>query len=200
MDLKMENTKGFTKRLLRIYKPFKWAVLIMFVFIIVQQALALSTPYIYGKAIDALTKNNFNLILQLALLVLFLQVLGTVIDFVRDRFEIKHLDFSVARFITNETLEKVFTFSIGQHNSQNSGIKQSVINKGENSLRQFVYSLLYNIMPMFFQTILIIGALMYLNWILGLIVLAGVLTFASITLYSNAKARPELKKIWLWQR
>lgn len=168
---------------------------VVFVFIIVQQALALSTPYIYGKAIDALTKNNFSLILQLALLVLFLQILGTIVDFVRDRFEIKHLDFSVARFITNETLEKVFTFSIGQHNSQNSGIKQSIINKGENSLRQFVYSLLYNIMPMFFQTVLIIGALMYLNWILGLVVLAGVLIFTSITLYSNAKARPELKKI-----
>ncbi|MGD0977246.1 MAG: ABC transporter ATP-binding protein [Minisyncoccia bacterium] len=191
----MPNTKGFVKRLLAIYKPFKWAVVMAFVFVIVQQVFALASPYLYGLAINALVKQNFSLILRLALFVLLIETVSTIIGAFRERFEVNHLDYSVAKAITSETLEKLFSFSIGQHHSQNSAIKQSIINKGESALRQFAYSLLYNIMPIFFQVILIIGALMYLNWVLGLIVFVGVTTFVSITLVSNAKIRPQLKKM-----
>jgi len=195
MEANMNKTTSFLRRLLSIYRPFKWAVVVLFVFIIVSQALALASPYLYGMAINALVKQNFNLILRLALFVLLIEAVSTVVGAFRERFEINRLDYSVARSINSNTLEKLFSFSIGQHHSQNSAIKQSIVNKGESALRQFAYSLLYNIMPVFFQVILIIGALMYLNWILGLIVFAGVATFVLMTFFSNTKARPELKKI-----
>lgn len=146
--------KGFLKKIFEIYRPFRKAVLAMFVFLALSEALMLVSPYLYGKIIDAIiAKKAMQQVLVLASFTLLVYILQNVLlTYYRERFELKNFDFDVPRHIAKKTLQKVLAFSIGQHVNENSGIKQSVINRGEHSLSTLAYTTLYEILPIILQT------------------------------------------------
>jgi ABC-type multidrug transport system fused ATPase/permease subunit len=188
--------KSFVSKIYEIYRPFRKIVLVMFVFLAFSEALMLVSPYLYGKIIDAvIAKKEMSHVLVLASLALLVYILQNVfLNYYRERFEIKNFDFDVSRHVAKSTLQKVLAFSIGQHVNENSGIKQSVINRGEHSLSTLAYTTLYDILPIALQVILTTVALIYLNVVLGLIVLFSVLLFVGLTLYTNHIMKDDLKK------
>lgn len=188
--------KSFVLKILEIYRPFRKIVLVMFVFLALSEALMLVSPYIFGKIIDAIiVKKAMSQVMFLASLALLAYVLQNVLlTYCRERFELKNFDFDVPQHIAQKTMQKVMAFSIGQHVSENSGIKQSVINKGEHSLSAFAFTTLYEILPIALQIGLTTIALIYLNAALGLIVLFSTFLFIGLTLYINHIMKDDLKK------
>lgn len=183
-------------RIVEIYKPFKWVVLSLFLFILTVQALELLSPYLYGKIIDAIVdgKKPFGHIAFLAVLAWVVYQTQCIILYAQSRFETKHLDFDVFRLVSKKVLEKILSFSIGQHSNENSGIKQSVISIGEHSLTSFAYTMLYEVFPLAIQVILTITILFYLSWLLGLVVFLGMAIYVAMTIRVNCALKDDLKK------
>jgi ABC-type multidrug transport system fused ATPase/permease subunit len=189
--------KEFIRKLVEIYKPFKRAMLGVFGFIFLTQALGLISPYLQGKVIDGLIGGKpfgqILLVVAAILAVIFLK--NVFISCWRERYEIKRIDFSVFQHVNRKTLERLLSFSIGQHISENSGIKQSVITRGQHSLTSLAYMLLYDFLPMIIEVVLLVGILSYYSKTLGLIVLSGIAAYVSFTVYVNFKFRDDLKNL-----
>ncbi|MCL4404013.1 ABC transporter ATP-binding protein/permease, partial [Patescibacteria group bacterium] len=84
--------------------------------------------------------------------------------------------------------------SIGQHMSENSGIKRSTIYRGESSLQMMVNTLVYEIAPMILEVAIIIVALVFINAVMGLVVLAGVAAYVVISHFINKAYGASLRR------
>ncbi len=187
----------FMKRLVEIYRPYRWAMLGVFAFIALSQAINLVAPYLQGKVIDSLiNKRPIDQIYLLVLATLAMSILHVVVvRYLRELYEIKHIDFSVPRHVSRTTMERMLEFSIGQHISENSGIKQSIINRGQHSLTTLAMQSLYLVFPTIIEVIFLIGVLLYFSKALGLVVLIGVVVYASFIIFTNARFQDEYKKL-----
>lgn len=188
--------KEFFRKIIEIYRPFKKVMATIFFFMICSQVLMLVSPYIYGKIIDGIISGaEMKKIIVLALVTLVAHVLSNIVGYLQGRCEINRLEFDVRQHVSKQTLEKMFSFSVGQHNNQNSGVKQSVINKGEHSLTTLAHTILYEISPIIISIVVTISALFYLSLILGAVTLTGVGCFVGISIYLNRNIKDELKDI-----
>lgn len=187
----------FLKRIKDIYRPFLRVVLIIFLLMIVNESLALVSPYIYGKVVDGILQGQeMEKVIMLCLLSLGIIFFNEIIvNYVRENIEIKRFDFDVPRSVANKTLNRVFEFSIGQHENQNSGIKKSIIDRGQNALIEVGNTMIYQIIPALLQVLITIIALFYLSPLLGAIVMVGVLVFLFFTFYTNIVLGKDLQSL-----
>lgn len=174
-------------KLKEVYRPFLGVITVIFFFLLAQQAIALIGPYIYGKVIDGIVQSKpLQEVVWLCLLSLFIFLLNDiVIHYYEDKIEIQKFDFDVRRVVAQKTLDKVFTFSIGQHENQNSGIKKSIIDRGQNALTEMAGTFIYQIFPMVLQVIVTVIALTFVAPILGLAIFVGIAIYIFISLYSG---------------
>jgi ATP-binding cassette, subfamily B, heavy metal transporter len=187
----------FLKKLKETYKPFLRIIVVILFLMFLQEALSLVSPYIYGKIVDGILQGEaFEEVLKLCVLSLGIILLNNVVlNYYRETIEINNFDFDVPRKVAEQTLSKVFEFSIGQHDNQNSGIKKSIIDRGQSSLVELANTLMYQLFPAFLQIIVTVIALFFLAPPIGLIVLIGVVLFLSISFYTNYVVRKDLDKI-----
>lgn len=189
--------KQFLRQLIQVYRPFHWTMIGVFGFIAFSQALNLIAPFFQGKVVDNLiNKRPINQIYLLIGATLVVSIVRNVaLMYWQELYEIKHIDFSVPQHVNYSTMEQVLGFSIGQHISENSGIKQSVISRGQHSLTTLVYMFLYGVLPMVVEVILLTGVLLYYSKVLGLIVLSGVVLYVACVALTNMRFRSNFKKL-----
>lgn len=189
--------RQFLKRFLEVYRPFRWAMLGVFGFIALSQALNLIAPYLQGKVIDGLINkrsiDQIYLLIGATLIVTLFRMV--ILMYWQEIYEIKNIDFSIPRYTNRTTLERLLCFSIGQHTSENSGIKQSKISRGQHSLTTLADMMLYQVLPMIIEVLFLIGVLLYFSKILGLLVLAGIALYVGFVLYMNHHFRTDFKKL-----
>lgn len=199
----MENSKEismtfkkFLGKMFGAYRPFLGAVIALFAILLLKEALNLVGPYIYGKIIDGIISKKAisDVLFLLGIAVAVAAFNGFILSYIRERMELKRLDFEVGRFLSKMTLQKMLDFSIGQHDNQNSGIKKSVIDKGEHSLTALASSLMYDVLPSSLHIIVAATALTFLAPILGLVVWAGAILFLISSIYLNYAFRDDIKK------
>jgi len=189
------HTKNFIWKVVEIYKPFKKVALVMFFFLMVMQALSIISPFLLGKIVDGVvTKKPLEFVLSLAGISLGIFLLRDVLlNYYKEKFELDWVDYDIPRYVANKTLEKVFSLSIGQHNSQHSGIKQSVINRGEHSLQTLAFMTLYEILPLILKISVMGTFILFMNPIIGGILITSGLIFIGISLYINSLLKDELE-------
>ena len=189
--------KSFLTRVLKIYKPFRSPVLKIFLLMLLVEIVGLASPYLYGKIIDGIvTKSSIDYLMKLALLTLVVR--GLIYSFLnnwKEKIEINSLDFDVSRYISRTTLERVLNFSIGQCVNQNSGLKQSVINKGEHSLSALAHTTVYEIFPLLIQVGVTAVALLDLNPSRGSLVLFVVAAYAGVSIWINSRIKDQIKNL-----
>lgn len=180
-----------------MYRPFRFQMMGVFAFIIVLQGLALVGPLLQGKTIDVISKHesikDAMVLAGLAFVVMFLR--GVVLMYWREKYENKYLDFQIPRHVNYLTMESILGFSLGQHISENSGLKQSVVNRGKNALTTIAPMILYSIFPTVSEVVIMIIALMYLSPPLGVAVLVGVSMFTLVVIRANNKMGSDLDKL-----
>ncbi|MFA5232246.1 MAG: ABC transporter ATP-binding protein [Candidatus Paceibacterota bacterium] len=187
----------FFKKLKEVYRPFFGVIAVIFLLMLLQEALALISPYIYGKIIDGILQGQAIMeVIKLCFLSLAILLFNEIIiNYARETVEIQKFEFDVPRKVTEKTLSRVFEFSIGQHENQNSGIKKSIIDRGQNALVELANILLYQLVPAFLQISVTVVALFILAPPLGLIILIGTSAFLIISFYTNYALKDELKKV-----
>jgi len=183
-------------RLKEIYRPFLGVIIVIITLIISQEVLGLLSPYIYGKIIDGIIAHQeIHEVLMLCLSAFVVYILGdVVISYYKERIEVEKFDHDIVKRIAKNTMEKVFGFSIGQHQGQNSGIKKSIIDRGQNSLINFGYNLLYEVFPITLQLVVTIVGLLIIAPFFGLVVLIGISLFIYMSIHTNFKIMNDLKK------
>jgi ABC-type multidrug transport system fused ATPase/permease subunit len=180
-----------------LYRPFHRPILLLFGFIALTQAVNLIAPYFQGKVIDLLVGDGTIgsvVVFSLGALVLYV-FRGSLITYFRGRFELKNLDFVVDEHVSNHTIQKLFGYSLGQHTSENSALKQSVINKGQHSLTALAYMIMYQIVPVVVEVVFLVGALLVFSPQLGLVALVAVVVYGRYVYVINNRFQIDFKKL-----
>lgn len=169
----------------------------LFGFIIFSQAMSLVSPWLNSKIIDGLVrKTSLSQVYIFAGITVALWLFrSTFFGWLRDRYELAYIDYAIPKRMQEVTLAKLFGFSIGQHTSENSGIKQTVINRGENALQSLGDLVLYQAFPLLAEVIILTGTLLYWSRPIGMVVMVAVVAYILAVVKINTHFRPELKKI-----
>lgn len=189
--------KKFLRELWVVYRPLKYALLGMLGFIALSQAMNLVYPYIQSKIVDALVKKQpVENTYMLAVGAFFLwQFRGTVYRILREKYELDHLDGAIRERMQEFTLKKLFGFSIGQHTSENSGIKQSVISRGENALEAMMQVIVYQVLPLTVEILILTGVLLYSVPKIGLLILVSLIICLTFIWKLNMYFRADFKEV-----
>lgn len=193
----MPTKKQILQQIWAIFGPLKWRMLFVLGFITLGQFFSLVGPYIQGKIIDNIAQNKpinqtFQLIAIAGLVWIFKD---WITGFVRERYEVRKIDFDIDEAASDQTMVKMLGLSISQHNAEHSGIKQSVINRGQHSLTSLVSMFVYEIAPTFSRAIIMTTAMCWLSYPLGLVILGTLLAYIGTTLLINYIFKADLKKL-----
>ncbi len=174
----MKEKITFLKQAYAFFKPFRKKLFVVLLFTLGISTLGQLTPWIFSNIVDAVTQKNTEAIVKLLGISLILYVLRFYFLWkYKELYEQKYLDYDIQKHIAVISMKKMFSFSIGQHVNEHSGVKQTIINKGKNSLIQFVNDVLFGLS---FQMIEIFTALVFLtvlDWRISL------MTFVFLALY-----------------
>ncbi|MEK9201360.1 MAG: ABC transporter ATP-binding protein, partial [Patescibacteria group bacterium] len=182
--------------LLSLYRPFLKSIIVTTVFIIVAELSYSVTPYAGGLLIDSIiAKKPIVESLKILLLALAGQGLFILIFYLKDRYELAHLDFAIPKKFQRYSLEKMFSFSIGQHAHQNSVFQTNIIKRGEDAVVQLLNMFTGQIIPEFITVLVMLGAMLIVSPFLGLLFSIGVFIYVVLVIYDGIKIYPVLKRI-----
>lgn len=189
--------RKFLRDVYEVQKPMQFRMLGIFGFIVVSQAIDLLSPYLQKAVIDGLIKHmpaDYLYFFATASLALWI-FRSSILRLARDRYELAYTDFAIPERIQEFTLTKLFGLSIGQHTSENSGVKQGVVNRGTNALTNLTEIVFYRTIPLAVEIVVLTGILLYWSPTIGLIVLACVLAYIYAAIAINNHFREDIKKL-----
>ncbi len=178
-----------------IFRPFRreFAMLILLNF--VTQGTWQIWPYIVGQIVNAAyRKDSFGQITLLVGAAFASLLLAVVLSRWRSLYQEKNVEYKVEQYLSNMTLEKYLGLSLSQHRSQNSGITQSVVNKGRTSLEGMAYMILNEVIPMGIGILVATSLLLTFNLRAGIIMLTGMAIFVLLAVRHNLKYYPAIRK------
>jgi len=187
----MEKKKSFFIRTALIFRPFWKYFAVIAAFMFAGQMAGALSPYLFGKTVDAVIHADIHRTVVFILAAFALALFqGQFLSYVRERIEIKKLDDHVEQFFLAISLEKMFGFSVGQHTNEHSGVKQSIVNRGQSALVQLVNIVLYTILPNLLQIIAMLVVLAFVAWRVALLALVCVLLYMLLATHENKKLFP----------
>ncbi|MBX4189626.1 ABC transporter ATP-binding protein/permease [Candidatus Parcubacteria bacterium] len=190
----MKGTLANFRKGADLLRPFRKQFAVVSAYVFVHQLAWLAVSYVFGKLINQVAAHESmrNSIL-LATLTFLLAVGITVLGLFRGLYQERHVDYAVEKYLVGKTMEKVLGLSIGQHRSQNSGITQSVVNKGKSALENAVFLFLYTILPNAAEVLLTLALLIWFNLYAGLFVFVMTGVFIRMVYVATKKFYPDLK-------
>ncbi len=191
----MDN-KIFTKRVLAFFKPFRFYLSVIVGMLILIQLIGTLSPYLFGKGVDAVIHMNSRLtfiFLGISFLISLFQ--STVLYWLKEVIELKHLDDHVEKAFSISSINKVLGYSIGQHTNEHSGVQQSIVSKGQSSLQNLMYNMLYNILPSGIQVLVTLIVLVFFDWRVACTALFFVIIYIFVSLRRNKRFFPKAEQI-----
>ena len=81
------------------------------------------------------------------------------------------MDFEFTKFMSQISLNKYLSFSIGQHMEQHSSVSQKIVNDGQSALQNILQLLTFDVLPSAGNLLVSLGVLFFVNIYLGFIAL-----------------------------
>jgi ABC-type multidrug transport system fused ATPase/permease subunit len=192
----MIKQRSFTRRVLVLFRPFWKPFAIVVFFMIVMQVANTFAPYLFGKAVDAVTKKDtYHTALYLGISFGLAILYGIIIAWISDKIEIKKLGDHIQKAFSVHSIEKMFSFSIGQHINEHSGVKQSIVNKGQQALSNMMFTILYNILPVLVQIVVTLVTLTVIDWKIAGVAFVFLATYILINARANKRHFPVIKEM-----
>lgn len=197
----------FFKKLYAIYRPFRWAMLVMFGFTAAGQVLNLAPALVIGKLLDELIAFadrsggvdaegiawSAGALLALLLGVFLLQ--NVALRYFRERFEISYVDRNIPFHASALTLHWLLSLSPGQHQQHHSSIKQTVINQGQQSLADLGRLIVYDLAPTICEVLIVTVAISLMSAAMGFTILGGITLFVLAAYYVNRVTWADRQKL-----
>ncbi|MBP6885771.1 MAG: ABC transporter ATP-binding protein [Candidatus Pacebacteria bacterium] len=154
--------------------PYVRPMIAVLALLALQQSVNLFIPWVQGRIFDAIltggTRAHIYTLIALTGVVL---IIVNVIETIRWKYAAYQLTNPFVRHIARVSMERLLSLSIGQHVSEHSGIKQSVISNGQNALRAVLDIILYELLPLVMELGVVIVLLLMYRWELGVTLLIG---------------------------
>ncbi|MFA5000132.1 MAG: ABC transporter ATP-binding protein [Patescibacteria group bacterium] len=190
--------RKFWTELWKLLKPFRRLFLTITAITIIAGLLNLAKPYILKMVIDGLgdlSAESWHFFLKLIALYLATDEFLSFIRYLSDRRILKLL-VDLEYFLNVRAQEKLVNLSLGYHERENTGSKIIKIEKGADKISEFLGNFFWEALPTFLQMIIACGALLVMDWRIGLSFFFFAGLFVVITYWSNRRMYPVRKKIF----
>ncbi len=195
-SLPSRKKQGFVSRSISFFRPFWKYFIITALLIIVVQSLSTLTPYLFGRGVDAVISRNAHLTIVFLVASLLLTIFQQqVVWYVKEYIDISKLDSNIDRALSKTSLARMLEFSIGQHTNEHSGVKLTIVNKGQNSLQSLVNSFIYEILQTGLNILVTLIILTIFDWKVGLTALSFLLLHILIANRRNRKFFPKIDEV-----
>ncbi len=181
----------------RIFQPFHKAITIILGFEVVIQIIALAQPYLYGRAISSIlstTDKSLSFTLTLIVLSYITGLAVNTIGWVKGQYEIKYFDMDTSKYLARKTSEKLFSFSVGQHKNEHTGLTNSVVSEGQSAMIELINMGIYQAFPIVISLPIAALAVLWLSVPVGLVVILGFASYTYVSIRTNQKFIPEMMK------
>ena len=194
------NNWTLFKHLLNFSKPFRKFLLVVFFCILSMTIIDAVNTILLSKIFDLIQKHSTDVnYLDDALILVGFATLSVIFRIAISRYqnliEIKRLDIAISNHLNHSSISKYFGFSNGQHINEHSGIKQSIITSGFNSIQNQIHTFIYVTIPAFSQLIIATSILFYIHWIFGVSYLLFGTLFGVALYYFNKFLNPKIKEV-----
>ncbi len=190
------NNKKLMEKLLLFYRPFLGNFAISWCFVAIITALTLAMPYSIGKIIDSANAGKFEEAYWWAGIGIISMLLGrSIVQYNQYIYEIKKLDYAVENRFRKLGLLKMNELSVGQHQNQNSGVKQDVVTSGCSSLLQLNDLFLNNISFMVLHAVIGLSVLIANDLVIASITATSIIVYLTISAYFNYKNSEDLDEV-----
>jgi ABC-type multidrug transport system fused ATPase/permease subunit len=113
---------------------------------------------------------------------------------IRFKTQIKKLDLILPNYLSHESIRKFFSFSVGQHLNEHSGVKQTIVNSGTTSIQNQINLGIAQVVPAIAQFFVSLVVLFYTSAIIGVIFLGIGAMFCVMMYRHNRKLIPGIRK------
>ncbi len=163
----MKNQLDIIKRAWRLLASFhKWFYIhIGLAFLL--SALSIAITYSGSKVLTYLTENNVRLIVISFIAMFAIEIIWNIVDYLKNKNELKHLDQDIAQFLQERSLEKILSLTPEQHIEDHSAIKQQVIVRGEIAIETVIKLFTSDFLPNISYLIIALATLTWYSPIIG---------------------------------
>lgn len=179
-------------KILKISKPqHKW-IAVACILITIQAVLQQASPVTLKYVIDELSaqiankSGNYETVTMLFALILIINLSVAILNSVNQRIG-DFIASRLGRFLTEIFYKKIFTLPQSYFDGEISGKIVNQLNRGINSIRDFINSSTNFIIPAFLQTIFGVSVLSYFDPTIGLLALSVFPVYIFITAYSTKR-------------
>lgn len=132
------------------------------------------------------------LFIGLAGLSIFIRI---VILGVRFKTQINKIDVKLSNYLNHESISKFFSFSVGQHVNEHSGVKQTIVNNGTASIQNQISIMTSQLVPAVAQFFVGLLMLFYTSVLVGWVFFCIGIMFCVMMYYLNKMLIPWIRKI-----
>lgn len=194
------NNWTLFKHLINFSKPFRKYLLIVFFCILSMTVIDAINTVLLSKIFDLIQKHSTNTnYLDESILLVLVAAISVIFRILVSRYqniiEIKRLDIAISNHLNHNSISKYFNFSNGQHINEHSGIKQSIITSGFNSIQNQIHTFIYVTIPAGSQLLIAMTILFWIHPVFGLSYLFfGALFWVSLYFF-NKFLNPRIKQV-----
>ncbi len=149
-------------------KLFKKELSFLFLLTLLIQLSSIAFPYISGKLVDGLiTQTTTDTLFNLVWLLLTVEIGRILLSYAKTTYEVKKIEYIVPHTVREKTYELLSNMPAGQTLLKHSGLKQTVIQKGESALENTIYMLFSELIPTLLFIFIAIGMFFFIDPLLG---------------------------------
>src|SRR3989344_4374122 len=183
---------GNVFKIIKLSKPqHKW-IIVACILITIQATLQQATPITLKYVVDELSlqisggSGNYQRLIFLFILILVINLVGVFLNSINQRLG-DHISSRLGRYLTEIYYRKIFTLPQRYFDTEISGKIVNQLNRGINSIREFVGTATNFIAPALLQAIFGIGILLYFDLGVGLLALIVFPIYIAISSYSTRR-------------
>ena len=169
---------------------------VVIVLMLIGQIIGIFSPYLYGQSVNAVLHHNVRMVIITLVGAFGLSLVqNEFLSWYRERIELTQLDEHIEHHLASKSLEKMFSFSIGQHVNEHSGVRQSIVSRGQSALNEILSNMLYIVIPNVLQIIAILAILCFFKWQIALVSLVFIVLYVALRYRMNNTFLPSALNI-----
>lgn len=175
------------------YKPFKYPIAISVLIVFFTSIISVLSTWLFGRLIDNAT--NFEKAMVILGIIFAVRFVSIMIGYLSGRIQDTKLIFKIHSHANSISMKAMKKLSIGQFRGQDSGKIQSIITRGEQTITEFMFTTVFNIVPMLMQIVISLAAIVIMDLKIGLVVMSGCVLYGIQTRMMTEYITKRLKKI-----
>ncbi len=193
MKAKKVSKRQKIARLSEIARPFYGRFAKLTLSVLLAQSIFIIIPYLTGRWLDALIHHDTARaawsIAWMAVAMFAVKLAEWLISWCY----INLISDDLQAHISDVTLTKVLTFSVGQIANQNSGFKQDTLKKGEAAISELLNVLFMEVIPSMLRVIITVGIMFTASWQVGCAAIVTICLYVYSSIRANNKVLPRIK-------